>query len=65
MDKLQYCKEILEKLSFDKELLRREYEKALKLLSGEEADSLVFWYKEKFGNGSRQSSVNGSKANKK
>nr|WKN35882.1 hypothetical protein K4G66_26305 [Tunicatimonas sp. TK19036] len=61
MDKLQYCKNILEKVSFDKELLRKEYEKALKLLSGEEADALGLWYNEKFRNNHGQQSDNSKK----
>ncbi|HNP16913.1 MAG: hypothetical protein RIG62_12820 [Cyclobacteriaceae bacterium] len=61
MDKLQYCKKILEKVSFDKELLRKEYEKALKLLSGEEADALGLWYNEKFRNNNGQQSDNSKK----
>ncbi|MDF9799172.1 hypothetical protein OKW21_004435 [Catalinimonas alkaloidigena] len=56
MDKLEYCKEILEKVSFDKELLRKEYEKALISLTDEKADLLDQWYKEKFENSYRESS---------
>ncbi len=62
MEKLQYCKKILEKVSFNNVLLRKEYVKALKMLSGEEAGSLDVWYQKKFGNGSRKSSVNSKKS---
>lgn len=48
MKSLQYSKEILEKVSFDRELLSKEYKKALKVLSKEEANSLKLWYKAKF-----------------
>lgn len=58
MDKLEYCKEILKKVSFDKTLLRKEYEKALKSLSDEKADLLDQWYNEKFENNYRKSSGN-------
>lgn len=54
MKRLQYSKKILEKVSFDKELLGKEYKKALKLLSKEEAISLELWYKTKFESGDKK-----------
>ncbi len=59
MDKLEYCKDILKKVSFDKTLLTKEYKKALKSLSDEKADLLDQWYNERFENNSRKSSGNG------
>jgi hypothetical protein len=54
MDKLQYCKKILLKVSFSKVLLRKEYLKALEILSIEDAESLDVWYHKKFENSSFQ-----------
>ncbi|MGB5929814.1 MAG: hypothetical protein WBH03_16660 [Cyclobacteriaceae bacterium] len=48
MKRLQYSKEILRKVSFDRELLCKEYKKALKQLPKEEATSLECWYKSTF-----------------
>ncbi|MBD3627729.1 hypothetical protein [Cyclobacterium sp.] len=59
MDKLEYCKEILKKVSFDKTLLGKEYEKAVKSLSDEKADLLDQWYNERFENNCHKSSGNG------
>ncbi|MEP2774040.1 MAG: hypothetical protein ABJH05_17930 [Fulvivirga sp.] len=53
MKRFQYSKEILEKVSFDRGLLSKEYKKALKLLTKEEADSLELWYKAKFESGDK------------
>ncbi|SFB40435.1 hypothetical protein [Algoriphagus aquimarinus] len=46
MDKrsfLNYYKTILEKVSFDKKLLEKEYKKAKRLLEGPEAKDLDYW----------------------
>jgi hypothetical protein len=40
---LKYCKVILDKMSFDKKLLRKEYRKSLKLLKREECAKLKEW----------------------
>ncbi|WP_339756727.1 hypothetical protein [Algoriphagus aquimarinus] len=48
MDKrsfLNYYKTILEKVSFDKKLLEKEYKKAKRLLEGPEAKDLDYWVK--------------------
>ncbi|TXE11421.1 hypothetical protein [Algoriphagus aquimarinus] len=48
MDKssfLNYYKTILEKVSFDKRLLEKEYKKAKELLEGPEARDLDYWVK--------------------
>ena len=58
MDKLEYCKVILKKVSFDKALLRKEYKKALESLTDEKADLLDLWYKQKFGNSYCETSGN-------
>ncbi len=50
MDKssfLNYYKTILEKVSFDKRLLKKEYKKAKELLEGPEARDLDYWVKSK------------------
>jgi len=50
MDKnsfLNYYKTILEKVSFDQRLLKKEYSKAVKLLGDPEAKDLDFWLKSK------------------
>lgn len=40
---LEYTKYILERVSFDLELLKKEYHKALKMLEREEVKSLNSW----------------------
>jgi len=40
---LEYTKYILERVSFDLELLKKEYHKALKMLEREEVISLNSW----------------------
>tara|TARA_Y100000739_G_scaffold210088_1_gene200434 strand:- start:740 stop:922 length:183 start_codon:yes stop_codon:yes gene_type:complete len=40
---LEYTKYILEKVSFDLELLKKEYKKSLKILKGEEILQLNNW----------------------
>ncbi|MAW65788.1 MAG: hypothetical protein CMD18_06305 [Flavobacteriales bacterium] len=42
---LEYTKYILDKVSFDIELLKKEYEKALKILKTEEVSQLNSWIK--------------------
>jgi hypothetical protein len=42
---LEYTKYILEKVSFDIELLKKEYKKALKNLKTEEVSQLNSWIK--------------------
>lgn len=38
-----YCKVILDKVSFDRSLFRKEYRKSLRLLSDDEAMALKLW----------------------
>ncbi|HCM77018.1 MAG TPA: hypothetical protein DIS90_11590 [Cytophagales bacterium] len=49
MGRLEYSKEILQKLSFDKSLLEKEYPKLIKLLTAKEIEALNAWYRNKFG----------------
>jgi len=42
---IPYCKIILEKMSFDSMLLKKEYEKCLSYLSHHEADAFKKWVK--------------------
>ena len=49
MTMLEYCKMILEKVSFDKSLFRAEYLKAITKLLREEIQDLKNWCIEKFG----------------
>lgn len=44
---LEYTKDILEKVSFDLELLKKEYNKSLKILKREEVLRLNLWIKTK------------------
>tara|TARA_B100001769_G_C22017267_1_gene546694 strand:- start:386 stop:568 length:183 start_codon:yes stop_codon:yes gene_type:complete len=44
---LEYTKYILEKVSFDIELLKKEYKKALKILKTEEISQLNNWIQAK------------------
>jgi hypothetical protein len=46
---LEYCKMILEKLSFNKKLFKKEYLKSFKLLKPTEGILLRKWVREKFG----------------
>lgn len=48
MNRLEYCKVILKKISFDKNLLKKEYDKALKLLAANEAMLLSEWCQREF-----------------
>ena len=42
---LEYYKTILEKVSFDKNLFKREYNKAMEHLNSEEKVELIEWLK--------------------
>lgn len=44
MNMLQYCKLIMNKVSFDQNLKEKEYRKALKLLTVDEAKDFTYWY---------------------
>ena len=46
---LEYMKTILEKVSFDKHLFEKEYEKAKIKLSKQEFEELEAWVMHKFG----------------
>ena len=48
MNRLEYCKMILRKISFDRTLLEKEYCKALKLLEVNDGIMLTAWCKEEF-----------------
>lgn len=43
---LDYCKIILEKVSFDPKLFRKEYKKSLKFLSNKDQMELKKWLRE-------------------
>jgi hypothetical protein len=45
---LEYCKFILEKVSFDSMLFQKELRKALKILVESEAKELILWVKSRF-----------------
>lgn len=45
---LEYSKFILQKVSFDEILFKKELEKALKILMPEEIKQLIHWAKEQF-----------------
>jgi hypothetical protein len=45
---LEYSKFILQKVSFDESLFKKELEKALKILLPEEVRQLLNWAKEQF-----------------
>lgn len=45
---LEYSKFILQKVSFDESLFKKELEKALKILLPEEIKQLLNWAKEQF-----------------
>ncbi len=49
MTRLEYSKLILKKMSFDRNLLEKEYGKARKLLGVNEGSNLREWCKEEFG----------------
>lgn len=44
MNMLEYCKLIMSKVSFDQKLKEKEYRKALKLLTVDEAKDFTYWY---------------------
>jgi hypothetical protein len=45
---LEYSKFILQKVSFDESLFKKELEKAIKVLLPEEVRQLISWAKEQF-----------------
>lgn len=45
----EYCKLILEKLSFSRTLFKKEYKKAFKYLKPDEHAKLKEWVRERFG----------------
>lgn len=45
---LEYCKTILEKVSFDKHLFEKELGKSIRVLLKDEAIELLYWCKLKF-----------------
>lgn len=46
---LEYCKTILEKVSFNKELFEKELKKSLSFITEEERAGLICWCRSKFG----------------
>jgi hypothetical protein len=48
-DMLEFCKEILTKVSFDRFLFRKELEKSIRWMKGEELDQLKQWCLATFG----------------
>lgn len=48
MTRLDYSKLILKKISFDRNLLEKEYRKALNLLGMNEGPNLRDWFKSEF-----------------
>ncbi len=44
MNWLLYSKLILKKVSFDRQLMRKEFRKAIDILNKEESDNLKEWY---------------------
>lgn len=48
MTRLDYSKLILKKMSFDRNLLEKEYRKALNLLGMNEGPNLKDWFKSEF-----------------
>jgi hypothetical protein len=51
---LDFCKEVLTKVSFDRFLFRKELQKAIRWLSGEELVQFRHWCLETFGNRYRE-----------
>jgi hypothetical protein len=51
---LDFCKEVLTKVSFDRFLFRKELQKAIRYLSGEELLQFRAWCLETFGNRYRE-----------
>lgn len=49
MNMLEYTKTILEKVSFDPRIFRKELRKAVKYVTKEEYDYLKSWVRKKFG----------------
>ena len=50
MSMLEYCKMILEKVSFDHKLFKKELKKSLRMLMGTEREEFVNWVASRFGN---------------
>lgn len=51
MSMLDYCKVILEKISFNPRLFRKEYRKTFRYLAREEHDELKVWLRNRFKEG--------------
>lgn len=49
MSRFEYCKLILIKISFNRDLLKKEYAKALRLLPESETSLFITWCKNEFG----------------
>lgn len=47
---LEYCKFILEKVSFDDQLFEKELQKAVKMLTEKDLADFVDWVKKRFTN---------------
>jgi hypothetical protein len=43
MNMLEYAKTILKKVSFDKQIFKREYKKFITMLSDKESEKLIEW----------------------
>jgi hypothetical protein len=50
MPTLKYCKVILQKVSFDKDLFEKELRKSINLLSPEDSQNLLSWALVHYGN---------------
>ena len=48
MTMLEYAKTILKKVSFDKEIFKREYKKFITMLSHKESEKLIEWQQSNF-----------------
>ncbi|TJZ60077.1 hypothetical protein FAZ15_14435 [Sphingobacterium olei] len=48
MNMLEYAKTILKKVSFDKEIFKREYKKFVTMLSDKESEKLIEWQQSNF-----------------
>lgn len=47
---LEMCKEVLTKVSFDRFLFRKELQKAIRWITGEDLETLRRWCIDQFGN---------------
>lgn len=45
---LEYSKKIIQKVSFDKSLLKKEFRKALSYLSEQEQKEFKYWYQQRY-----------------